>query len=308
MVTMISVADYYSINIFMKFHRKTLHILFFLLFFANIVWDLWLYTFPTKTTIWHYLFNLTYGLIYLTGGVVSIAYGFTFGLKSNLGKMLLFLGLGLLTYEIGSIIWVYYNLVLKVAIPFPSFADASYVLFYPVTGIGCYYLLRLYNSLINKRLIRDSVIIIIISMIATFGFFAKPDLSAHLSLIQKTINLLYTSGDVILLSMALIALRIGGGKLHPSLFIFSCGLFIFSAADFSFIYRNANSTYWNGDIADLLYTSGGYVLSVGLFEVINSLNHAHASTVKEEPEKDKIIPLTESVSPVQPIPSPETNS
>lgn len=257
----------------MKFHRKTLHIFFFILFLINIIWDIWLYTFPVKTTIWHYLFNLTYGCIYLTGGLVAIVYGCIFGLKSNLGKMLLYLGIGLLTYEAGSLIWVYYNLVLKVTIPFPSFADIAYVSFYPITGIGCFYLIRLYNSLITKRVVRDSVIITIISAIVVFGFFSKPDLSAHLSFIEKVINVLYPTGDVILLSMALIALRIGGGKIHPSLYIFSGGLVVYAVADFLFVYRTANGTYWNGDIADLLYTVGGYIISVGLFEVINSLNH-----------------------------------
>lgn len=256
---------------------------------------MWLYTLPTKTTTWNYLFNMTYGFIYLTGSVVSIFYGIHFGVKSNIGKMLIFLGLGLLTYEIGNIIWVYYNLIRKVAIPFPSLADVSYILFYPIAGIGCFYLLRLYKSSTTTKVYRDSLIIVVVAAVAVFGFFSKPDLSAHLPLAEKIINFLYPMGDVILLSMSLIAIRVGRGKIHSSLYIFCLGLLLFASADFIFIYRTANGTYWNGDIADLLYTCGGYVISAGLFTIVNNL--ITISTPSTQPvEKNTIQPIAASPS------------
>src|SRR3989344_4379982 len=107
----------------MKFHRKFLLTLFTLLYLFNLGWNAWLYTLPSHDTIWNYMFNLSYGFIFLIGCSVSVVFAFSFGLGSNLGKMLFFFGIGLLSYWLGNIVWFYYTLVAKVEVPFPSFAD-----------------------------------------------------------------------------------------------------------------------------------------------------------------------------------------
>lgn len=252
----------------------------------------YLYTLSSHTTPLNYLYNALYGLLYLFGGGIAIFYSTKFGIKSNLGKMLLFFGLGLWCYAAGLVVWVYYNFFLRVGIPFPSLADIFFVLFYPVMGLACYNLLRMYKPLINRAILRDSVLIAIISLLAVFLFFEKPDLSSHLGLIEKIINVLYPGGDTILVAMVLIALRIGGGKIHPSLYILLFGLTVQASADFLFVFRNANSTYWNGDISDLLYTCGGYIISFGLFEAIHNLN-------KTSP----IVGSTSQQTPSTPVPA-----
>ncbi len=284
----------------MKFHRKFLLIAFTLLFVLCLGWDAYLYTLPNHTTSWNFLYNILYGGVFFVGGGIALQYAVRFGLKTNLGKMLLFLGLGMLSFWGGNIIWVYYTFVLKDAVPFPSLADASYTLLYPLMAIGTVYLLRIYQTLVTKSVIRDSVIIVIVSFAVIFGFFARPDLSSDLPLIQKIINVYYPFGDVVITSIALIALRIGGGKIHFSLYIFSFGLALQTAADLLFTYRNAVGTYWNGDISDLLYTCGAYFISVGLFEIINSLNHATAAA--------PVIAPSIHTEPVAPVASPAVTS
>ena len=289
----------------MKFHRKILLIILTFLFAVSASWNVSLYFFPEKTTLWHYLFNTVYGMVYLFGGVVSIYYAFVFSLRSNLGKMLLFLGSGLVSFDVGLWIWVYYNLILKVSIPFPSWADASFMLFYPIMFVGVFYLLMIYQSLMTNRVVRDSVIITIASAFLVFGLFSRPDLSANLPLIQRIINIGYPMGDVVTLAAALIALRIGGGKLHPSIYIFSFGMLLQTAADLLFTYRNANGTYWNGDISDTLYACSAYFMSIGLFEIINNLQQASPVAATTQPVSVSPSPV---ISPSQPQPISQNSS
>lgn len=258
----------------MKFHRKTILAVFTSLFVVTLIWNAWLYTLPHHVTIWNFIYNSVYGLIYFIGGVVAVAYAIHFGTKSNLGKMLLFLGLGLLSFWGGNIVWVYYTFFLMTEIPFPSFADILYTLYYPLMAVGTYYMLRIYQNLITKAVIRDSIVIVVVAFIAIFGFFGRPTISSELSFIQNFISVYYPFGDVVILSIALIALRIGSGKIHFSLYIFAIGLTMQAIGDLLFIYRTATEVYWNGDIADTFYASSAFFCSIGLFEIINSLLQA----------------------------------
>lgn len=263
----------------MKFHRKFLLVSFTVLYLFNLAWNGLLYTLPANNTIWNFTYNLSYGLIFFIGCIVSMIFAFTFGLKSNLGKMLFFFGLGLISYWLGNIVWFYYTLVAKVDVPFPSFADLFYSIIYPSMCIACIYLLKIYKTLISKSLLRDSVLIFILSFFIIFAINGQPDLSANLDFWQKFFNVYYPAGDVFLLSIALIAVRVGGGKLHPSLYLLAFGLVLHSAADLFFVYRTANDIYWNGDISDLLFTSAAYFMSIGVFGIIDSLNQVQATPV-----------------------------
>ncbi len=255
----------------MQFHRRFYISAFTIIFVFTLAWDAWLYALPNHTSVWNYIFNVMYGSIYFLGGVVGVMHAFEFGLKSNLGKMLLFLGLGMLSFWVGNIIWAYYTMILMVPVPYPSAADYAYFFIYPFLAIGVWYMMQLYQRQITTRLVFDSCVIIVVSFVIIFGFFARPDVSATLPFMQKFTNVYYPVSDMIISSIALIVLRIGGGKTHPSLFIFTFGMVMMTVADLLFTYRNAVFIYWNGDISDLFYTFSAYLLSIGVVEIIASL-------------------------------------
>src|SRR3989344_4122984 len=54
---------------------------------------------------------------------------FTF--KSSIGKALVLISLGLLSWGVASIGWLYYNVVLRVDVPYPSFSDIFFLLLIP---------------------------------------------------------------------------------------------------------------------------------------------------------------------------------
>lgn len=53
------------------------------------------------------------------------------GFKSALGKAVTFLSLGTLTWSVGMLFWNYYIFLAKVEVPYPSLADAAFILSWP---------------------------------------------------------------------------------------------------------------------------------------------------------------------------------
>ncbi len=257
----------------MKIYRTPVTIYFLLLLGFSLGWGVALQFIADKTTVWNYLYNLVYGLLFLSGAAVGISNGIKLKLKNTIGKALLFLGLGLLVWAIGLVVWVYYNLILNVEIPFPSIADIFFVLIYPLLGIGCYFFLKLFSPIIPRKFLIESLVIIVVAFVAIFIVFLRPDLSADLSWLTRVINVAYPMGDVVLVSMSLIAVRLCGGRIHASLLVLAAGFLIQAVADFTYTYRTASEVYWNGDIADILYTFGGFTISMGVVGLTNSLGN-----------------------------------
>ncbi len=53
-----------------------------------------------------------------------------------------FMGLGCLAWGSGNAVWAYLELVVKEEVPFPSWADAGYVLLLPLMGIALFRLVK----------------------------------------------------------------------------------------------------------------------------------------------------------------------
>lgn len=252
---------------------------FTILFIISLGWDAWLYTLPSHTTSWNYAYVLIYGSSFCVGGVVSVISAVKFGLRSNLGKMMLFIGIGMLIYWIANIIWAYYIIFLQVPIPDPSPVDTAYMILYPFGVIGMWYMMKLYQTQITKRFVRDSVIIVSFSFVILFGLLALPSLSINVPFVPKFANAYFLFVDSIILSIAIAVLRINGRKSHPSLYIFTLGLVVLIAGEIVYAYRNTVGTYWQGDITDLFFTIGVYFFSIGLIEIISSLYQSATTEV-----------------------------
>lgn len=265
----------------MKFDRRLLLTSFTILFLISLVWDFVLYFLPSKTTPWNYLYGTLYTLMDLIGAIVLIMYGLNYGLKSNLGKMLSFFGLGLLLFAIGNGVFLYYYVFLNAAMPYPSWADAVFVVGNFFMFFGPFFLVKIYQPLITKKIVTVSLIIALISFITIFTFFAKPDLSAEIPFVQKFLNVFYPASDVINLILAVIALQIGGGKLHYYFYIIGLRFIATAVGDLIYTYKATAGTYWVGDIPDLMYSIGGYLLIVGLIEIIFNLKQPAVEVDKQ---------------------------
>src|SRR5947209_2687677 len=94
-------------------------------------------------TFFGYIFAFLYTFIPFLGGILGLRKAEAWGLfKSSMGKSVFFLSLGLLTWALGEFIWSYYNFFLNAQVPYPSWADASFILSWPLWTIGIIFLGR----------------------------------------------------------------------------------------------------------------------------------------------------------------------
>lgn len=160
------------------------------------------------------------------------------------------------------------------------------------------YLLRLFSPLLPRKVFIESALIIPVTFIIVFVFFSQPDLSEDVPLFAKIFNVLYPTMDVILISISLMTIRICGGRIHFSLIILLIGFFVQAIADFIYAYRTAAEVYWNGDISDILYMLGAFMMCMGMLAVRNSMKKP---LVSEQPQSMSTV----NVPPMPPMASQE---
>jgi hypothetical protein len=186
---------------------------------------------------------------------------------------------GLLTWAIGSMIWMYYNLRMHNEMPYPSLADVGYLLC-PISftaGIALLYwqrrrehVLRDLNHLVPILFFFWSVTVAI--MIQAHG----PKLSRFSPASEFSKFILDISYPVLdALNLALFfTLLVGVKKKHlkkmqPGLSIVFCGYILLSVADFMFnvmssLPETSSLAYFNGGPTDAMFVTAFYVISFGL--------------------------------------------
>lgn len=240
------------------------------MFLVILGWGIWLQTLADKETIYNYLFNAGYASLYLVGGFLGLIRAKMFGLNDSIGKTCLFFGLSLTFFSSALFIWTYYNLVLQIEVPFPSIADILYVFFYLFAIMGFGYLIRLYQPVINTRIILESFLILFTIAVGIFFFNTFIREAANRSNLADFFNFFYPLSDILMVSISLIGLRVAKGKMQFGFLLFVAAMLFQSAADLTFSYRTSYMTYWNGDISDILYAVGGFLFSLGLINAISS--------------------------------------
>lgn len=256
-------------NIFINSSGKLSTTPIIVVLIITVVWNAALYLLPEKDTIWNYLFNICYATLFLYGFFIGIYSTRVLGIKNSLGKALLFLGLGTGAYALATYIWVYYNIVLHVEVPFPSVADVFFLLLAPFMAIGCWNLLVILRSQVGKRYIFESVGIFIAACVIIFGFVYKLEIARNLPVLTNLVNIFYPVGDVVLISLAFIIWRAGGGKIHRGIVILVVGLLLQTIADSLFTYQTSTETYWNGGTADAAWALAGFVFSLAMINLYN---------------------------------------
>lgn len=243
-------------------------ILVLVLYLIVVLWCVYLYAQGLTDSPLNFYFNIAYSLLFFSS---------TYLVWKNYGKItdpdkkwsVLFFGLATSSFGVGLLIWAFYNLVLKVEIPFPTVADVFFLAYYFLALTGSIYFLRSLKVPINKLFIYDSAVVFVLSLmviVGIFNFVIKPQSENPLS---QVINTIYPIGSGILVAIAVIGLRLNSAKMRLPL-IFIALAFIFSTtADVLFSLRTNLELYWNGDIVDLMFATDGLFYFLGLYLLIN---------------------------------------
>jgi energy-coupling factor transporter ATP-binding protein EcfA2 len=253
-----------KINILQKF----LTIYFLLL----IIYWIILFILGFKTTEWNSLYSLLVTTMPSVGGTVGLYQSKSWGLfKSTIGKAIFFISAGLFFWGLGNLIWGYYNFLLQVVAPYPSWADIGFFPAYILWTAGIVYLSKATGAKLtfkhnaNKLLLIIPIILLYFSYYFLF-FIVNRSFEAEIP-VRVFFDMYYPTMDIIILTIATLIFGLSvnffGGKYKLSLFAILFGFLFQYIADFLFSYMTSIDIYYNGGPIDLMFTLSLYLLSWG---------------------------------------------
>lgn len=221
----------------------------------------------------NYLFNLSYLFFNLLGGIggLVIASKKWGGFKSNFGRGLSFLSLGLLSQSFGLVIWTYYNIVLKVEVPYPSLADIGYF------GLIPFYILAMLNFApamgVNFALrtvsgkIMSALVPLVVFLISYLFFLSQVGWDST-NLIKSLLDLGYPAGESLSVALALstylLSRKLLGGKMRLRLIFMIFALSFQFITEFTFLYTSGKGLYYNASFVDLMYAAAYFLMTLSL--------------------------------------------
>jgi len=162
---------------------------------------------------------------------------------------------GLLGWAIGEVIWSYYELVLGYEqSPYPSLADAFYLM-YPVGAGVAVVLLSTSNTGRSRiRLVLDGLIVaaslFVVSWISVIENVFRAGGESHLAL---AVSLAYPVADVVIIIIAWASAVVA---YRPSMGLLVAGLIIVALSDSVFSGLAAVNDYYTGNLIDLGWFAG----------------------------------------------------
>ena len=225
----------------------------------------------TPSQLRYFIVNLGQFAVILVAFLIGLEGVKFFSLKSRLAKSLLFISLGLLSWGFGVLIWLYYNVVLHVEVPYPSWGDIGFLGIIPLMGYGLFQLLKGISFKFNMASVLKAAFPLCVVFVLAYIFIIHDKLSEDASFLVKTLDVLYPLSDAFFVALALLALVYVWATvtyrvlLFKPLAIICIGLVIEAVADFSFSYTTAIASYYIGNWVDMLFTLAFFTIGVGMY-------------------------------------------
>lgn len=168
------------------------------------------------------------------------------------------------SWATGEVVWSYYELILKIQTPFPSFADLGYLLAVPfaIAGVLCFSsttsrATSLARTVLDGLLIAGSLLIVSWSTVLGTVYRA-----GTANILTNLIGLAYPLSDVVIGTMVMIlAARTPRASRLP-LFLLAGGLVANLLADSGFAYLTTTNTYGAGNPIDVGWAAGYLLIAI----------------------------------------------
>jgi hypothetical protein len=209
------------------------------------------------TTVWAFI-----------AGILFLIVMKDFTLANPSGKIWLMLGLGILSWAIGELIWTIFTVLEED--PFPSIGDGFYLLAYIFVFLGLAMQLQLNTAEISSKekttiIIAEIFVTVLLVIFMIVPIFSDPDES--LTTMGLVISIIYPVLDIILTPLALLLFfKFQGGEFGKSWLLISFGFFAMIAGDIIFgISADANFIF------DHIYNLAYLLFALGALNLHNSL-------------------------------------
>ncbi len=242
-----------------------------------LIWGSAFYFRGIKETPANYWYQFAFGLIPLIGGVSGIIKSRQWGgLKSKVGQAVFFISLGITSWGVGQMFWsIYYNIISKVEVPYPSFADVGYSLSFPFLIIGIVSLSKATGARFSLNHFRGKILLFVIPVLAIIASYYMLIVVARGGAIpfgeeslKLFFDLAYPLGDLMILTLALLIYGLSfdylGGRYKLPIKSTLLGFVVLYLADFSFSYTTTVGTYYNGHWVDILLPTAMMLIAFGV--------------------------------------------
>jgi hypothetical protein len=198
------------------------------------------------------------------------------GFRSAIGKAIILISLGTLTWSIGMLAWNYFIFVVKVEVPYPSWADAAFILSWPLWALGVVYLSKATGVKFALRQTKGKILLFIVPIVAIVASYYLLIKVARGGIIELDVlnvwklffDLFYPIGTAVILAVALTFFSLSrdflGGRYKIPIAVLVVAFLINYLSDFMFSYTTTNGTYFNGHLVDFLFVTAMYLLSMHL--------------------------------------------
>ncbi len=164
----------------------------------------------------------------------------------------------------GQLVWCYYELLNASAEPFPSFADAGFLVFPPAAMVGLwFYPSAGTGARARARLVLDgstvAASLFLISWATALGAVYH---GGGESAFAFTVSMAYPLGDLALLTMAILVLARSTARRRLPLLLMGCGMAAMAFSDSAFTYLNAIGDYHTGALTDLGWPAAFALLAI----------------------------------------------
>jgi serine phosphatase RsbU (regulator of sigma subunit) len=180
------------------------------------------------------------------------------------------LGMGILCYVLGQMVFTYYDLVLRQAPPFPSLADVGYLIEYPFFLLGILLLpARPIPVASRARVALDGLMIMTAALTFSWYFVLGPVIQQGSgTALAKVVAASYPLADIVLIACLLIlALRPGERALRPAAYVLALALGFYVVMDSIYGYLTLNELYVTGTIFDVGWPLAYMLIGLGAFAV-----------------------------------------
>lgn len=175
---------------------------------------------------------------------------------------------GIGAWAAGQAVYSYYEVVLGVEAPFPSFADVGFLTFPLIAGVGLVILLGTQADQLAARgrdLFDGAIIagsLLLLSWVTTLGTVVENGDDSTFALL---LSLAYPLGDVVLGTLVLIALTRSTGRERITLGMLALGLGGLALSDSAFVYATSTGAFSSASLISSGWTFGFlYVAAAGL--------------------------------------------
>jgi hypothetical protein len=232
--------------------------------------------------VWHsanahanLLWGASYQLMALSGVIFGLLISRSWGgMKSVMGKTIIFFSLGLLLQVFGQSVFSYYNLFALVDIPYPSLADLGYFLSIPFYAYATILLAKASGAGLSLKFVHkkiQAVIIPAVVLIASYVVFLKGYEFDFSNPLRVFLDFGYPLGQAFYVSLAVLVFVLAkdflGGMMRSKVLIILLALAVQYIADYNFLLQAYHETWVNGGYGDFIYLLAYFIMAMALINL-----------------------------------------